>query len=255
MHTDAMNEFLKAATEAARQAGNLLREHFGRQLVVNVEEAHDLKLELDERSQEVITRSLQSRFPTHSVLGEEGSTQSSESDYEWVVDPIDGTVNYFYGIPHFCISIALRRRDQLLVGVIYDPMRDELWQATRQSETLLNGVVATVSDRRELKTSVVSVGFSKSGPGIAAGMQTLQTMIQHARKCRMMGSAALDLAYVACGRFDAYLEQSVNWWDIAAGVVLVEQAGGKVQVEPSKVVEGKLTVIASNGKISLPEVA
>jgi myo-inositol-1(or 4)-monophosphatase len=250
-----MNEFLKAATDAARQAGSLLSEHFGKQLVVNVEEAHDIKLELDERSQELITKSLQDRFPTHSVLGEEGDAHGSESEYAWVVDPIDGTVNFFYGIPHFCISIALRRRDEFLVGVIYDPVRDELWQASRETETLLNGVPVRVSDRRDLGTAVVSVGFSKTGPGIAAGMETLQTMIRHARKCRMMGSAALDLAYVACGRFDAYLEQSVNWWDIAAGVVLVEQAGGKVHVEPSKIVEGKIAVIATNGKITLPEAA
>ena len=249
-----MNDFLKAATEAARQAGDLIRAHFGKQLIVNAEEAHDIKLELDERSQDLITRFLLNRFPTHSVLGEEGSSAATGSDHEWIIDPIDGTVNFFYGIPHFCISIALREKSKMLIGVIYDPMRDELWQATCESDALLNGRPVTVSDRRELSQSIVSVGFSKTGVGIEAGLQTFKTLILRARKCRMMGSAALDLAYVACGRYDGYIERSVNLWDVAAGALLVERAGGRIVIEPSKVHEGKLAVIATNGKISLPEV-
>src|SRR4051794_27707481 len=236
MHKDGMNEFLKAATQAGREAGDLIRMHFGEQLIVNAEEAHDIKLELDERSQDLITKSLLRHFPSHSVLGEEGSSAAPNSEYEWIIDPIDGTVNFFYGIPHFCISIGLRRKSHVLVGVIYDPMRDELWQATRESATLLNGRPVTVSGHEDLRESIVSVGFSKTGAGIEAGMKTFATMIRRARKCRMMGSAALDLAYVACGRYDAYIERSVNWWDLAAGVVLVEQAGGRVTVEPSKVI-------------------
>jgi myo-inositol-1(or 4)-monophosphatase len=133
-------------------------------------------------------------------------------------------------------------------------VRDELWQATCESDTLLNGRPVTVSDRSDLSQSIVSVGFSKTGVGIEAGLKTFKTLILRARKCRMMGSAALDLAYVACGRYDAYIERSVNWWDIAAGVLLVERAGGKVIIGPSKVHEGKLAVVATNGKISLPEV-
>src|ERR1700704_4136289 len=143
---------------SARAAGELIRRNLGTSLTVNVEEAHDLKLELDVSAQDLITKMLLKQFPDHAVIGEEGSIGSAQADYEWIVDPIDGTVNFFYGIPHFCISIALRRRDQLLVGLIYDPMRDELWQGTRESETLLNGVSVKVSDRRDLKASVVSVG-------------------------------------------------------------------------------------------------
>ena len=123
-----MNHFLNAATRAAREPGDLLRSNFGHPLKVDAEEAHDIKLELDVRSQNLITKVLLDAFPDHGVLGEEGLEQSSSKELEWVVDPIDGTVNFFYAIPHFCISIALRKKDEILVGVVYDPIREELWK-------------------------------------------------------------------------------------------------------------------------------
>lgn len=246
-----MNHFLNAATRAARQAGDLLRSHFSQPLKVDVEEAHDIKLELDVRSQNLITKLLLDEFPDHGVLGEEGLAQSGSKEFEWVVDPIDGTVNFFYAIPHFCISIALRKKDEILVGVIYDPMREELWQAVRGEPARLNEEVIHVSQHVRIAEAIVSVGFSKTSRGIESGMTILSSMVRRARKCRMMGSAALDLAYVATGRFDAYIEPSVNWWDIAAGALLVECAGGKVSIKPSKLATGKLSVVASNGKLDL----
>jgi myo-inositol-1(or 4)-monophosphatase len=252
-----MNSFLNVATRAAREAGDLLRSNFGQPLKVDAEEAHDIKLELDVRSQNLITKVLLAEFPDHGVLGEEGSEQSSSKEFEWVVDPIDGTVNFFYAIPHFCISIALRRKDEILVGVIYDPIREELWQAVREGNATLNNQVIQVSQHTQVSEAIVSVGFSKTSRGIERGMTVLNSMVGRARKCRMMGSAALDLAYVATGRFDAYIEGSVNWWDIAAGVLLVERAGGKVSIKPSTLTKGKLSVVASNGKMNLelPEVS
>jgi myo-inositol-1(or 4)-monophosphatase len=233
-----MNQYLEAATRAARTAGALVRENFGRSQKVDFEEAHDIKLELDVRSQELITKLLLKEFPTHSILGEEGNVENNSTEFEWVIDPIDGTVNYFYGIPHFCISIALREKGEIIVGVIYDPMRDELWRAERGGKAYLNGRVIEVSQYTDVSQSVVSVGMS-----------IFQDLLVRARKCRMMGSAALDLAYVATGRFDAYIERSVNWWDIAAGVLLVKCAGGQLVIAPSAVQHGKLSVIAWNGKI------
>jgi len=244
-----MNEFLDAAIGAAREAGKLLRENFGQPLKVNVEEAHDIKLELDVRSQDLITQLLLKRFPDHGILGEEGSAANASSEFEWVVDPIDGTVNYFYGIPHFCVSIALRQKGEILVGVIYDPMRDELWQAERGGEAYLNEKAIKVSTRSQLSESVVSVGMSKTMIEVAVSLSIFQDMLTNARKCRMMGSAALDLAYVAAGRYDAYIERSVNWWDIAAGVLLVNCAGGALAISPSAIQAGKLSVVAWNGKI------
>ena len=119
--------FLAAANAAARSAGALLRQHFGAPLDVNEFHAHDIKLELDVRAQELITAALLGQFPDHAIFGEEGIAGNQASEYQWIVDPIDGTVNYFYGIPHYCISIALRRGEEIQLGVIYDPARDELW--------------------------------------------------------------------------------------------------------------------------------
>jgi myo-inositol-1(or 4)-monophosphatase len=244
-----MNQYLEAATRAARAAGALVRENFGRSLKVNVEEAHDLKLELDVRAQELITKFLLEEFPNHSILGEEGNVDNTSAEFEWVIDPIDGTVNYFYAIPHFCISIALREKGEIIVGVIYDPMREELWQAERGGEAYLNGQTIMVSQSTDISHSVVSVGMSKTLAELEVGLAIFQDLLVRARKCRMMGSAALDLAYVATGRFDAYIERSVNWWDIAAGVLLVECAGGQLAITPSAVQHDKLSVIAWNGKI------
>jgi myo-inositol-1(or 4)-monophosphatase len=244
-----MNQYLEAATRAARTAGALVRENFGRPLKVDVEEAHDIKLELDVRSQELITKLLLEEFPTHSILGEEGNVENNSAEFEWVIDPIDGTVNYFYSIPHFCISIALREKGEIVVGVIYDPMRDELWRAERGGKAYLNSRVIEVSQHSEVSQSVVSVGMSKTLAEVQVGLSIFQDLLVRARKCRMMGSAALDLAYVATGRFGAYIERSVNWRDIAAGVLLVKCAGGELAIAPSAVQQGKLSVIAWNGRI------
>jgi myo-inositol-1(or 4)-monophosphatase len=246
-----MNTYLNAAIESARAAGELVRRNLGTSLRVNVEEAHDLKLELDVSAQDLITKMLLKQFPDHAVIGEEGSIASAQTKYQWIVDPIDGTVNFFYGIPHFCISIALRQTDTIIVGVIFDPIKKELWHVSRGEPAFLNDRPISVSSRKSLSESVVSIGLSKSPRAIEAGLKTFNTLIRRARKCRMMGSAALDLAYVATGRFDAYIERSVNLWDIAAGWLLVEAAGGKMLVGPSPIEENKLSVIASNGQLDL----
>ena len=246
-----MNPYLEAAAQAARSAGELLRQHFGAPLEVNAFEAHDIKLDLDVRSQDLITRLLLDRFPGHAIYGEEGLAGNQESECQWIVDPIDGTVNYFYSIPHFCISIALRERGEIIVGVIYDPMRDELWQAERGGVATLNGAPIAVSARTRLSDAILSVGFSKTKTTINAGLPLLEKYITRARKCRLMGSAALDLAYVSCGRLDAYIEQSVSLWDVAAGKLLVECAGGKFEMTPRTDNPDKISVVASSGRIDL----
>jgi myo-inositol-1(or 4)-monophosphatase len=244
-----MNQYLDVAIKAARAAGALVRENFGRPLKVNVEEAHDIKLELDVRSQALITELLLEKFPEHAILGEEGCPEDTATAFEWVLDPIDGTVNYFYGIPHFCISIALREKGEIIVGVIYDPMRDELWHAELGGRAYLNDQPIAVSQSTDISQSVISIGMSKTTAELEVGLSIFRDLLARARKCRLMGSAALDLAYVATGRFDAYIERSVNWWDIAAGVLLVNCAGGRLVIAPSAVQNEKLSVIAWNGKI------
>ncbi len=246
-----MTHYLDAAVEAARAAGELLRRNFQQPLRVSSSEAHDIKLEIDVRAQDLITESLLEKFPEHALYGEEGIVGDQKSDHQWVVDPLDGTVNYFYGIPHFCVSIALRFMGEIIVGVIYDPMREELWATQKGGQPTFNGKPFRVSERADLAEAVISVGLSKTGVTIEAGLPLLQEMVHRARKCRLMGSAALDMAYVACGRLDAYIEQGISLWDIAAGWILVETAGGSVEMKPRTDMKDKYSIIASNGVIDL----
>jgi myo-inositol-1(or 4)-monophosphatase len=246
-----MTHYVDAAVEAARAAGDFLRQNFHRPLRVNSAEAHDIKLEVDVQTQDLITKLLLEKFRQHALYGEEGIVGDQSSEQQWVVDPLDGTVNYFYRIPHFCVSIALRFKGEIIVGVIFDPMRDELWTGQKGETPRLNGHHFHVSERADLAEAVVSVGLSKTGIMIESNAPLLQQMVHRARKCRVLGSAALDLAYVACGRFDAYIEQGISLWDIAAGWILVETAGGTVDVQPRKDMKDKYSIIASNGVIAL----
>jgi len=253
-----MNHELEVALSAAREAGVLLRARFGETPDVKEMFAHDIKLDLDVQSQELITGRLLNAFPGHALYGEEGIAGNQASEWQWIVDPIDGTVNYFYGIPHFCISIALRRviasaKDggEIQLGVIYDPMRDEMWQVVRGGVATLNGKTIRVSSRTQISEAMLSVGFAKSQETIATGLPMFDYFITRARKCRLMGSAALDLAYVACGRLDAYIESSVSLWDVAAGMLLVEAAGGTFEMTPRKDNPDKISVRASSGCMDL----
>jgi myo-inositol-1(or 4)-monophosphatase len=246
-----MTHYADAAEQAARAAGELLRDNFHRPRRVNVAEAHDIKLQIDVEAQELITNSLLKKFPEHALYGEEGIVGDQSNEHQWVVDPLDGTVNYFYGIPHFCVSIALRFKGEIIVGIIYDPVREEMWRGQKGEQPTLNGKIFRVSERADLAEAVISVGLSKTGVTIEAGLPLLQQMIHRARKCRLLGSAALDMAYVACGRFDAYIEQGISLWDVAAGWILVETAGGSVDMRPRKDMKDKYSIIASNGVIDL----
>jgi len=246
-----MKHYLNAAESAARAAGKLLRENFHQRQRVNAVAAHDIKLEIDVQAQELISKLLLEEFPAHALYGEEGIVGDQSSDHQWIVDPLDGTVNYFYGIPHFCVSIALRLHNEIIVGVIYDPIRNEMWGAQKGEVSKLNGHAIQVSDRAELAEAVISIGLAKTGETINKNFPLLQQMIHRVRKCRVLGSAALDMAYVACGRFDAYIETGISLWDIAAGWLLVENAGGTIDLRPRENMKDKYSIVASNGLIDL----
>jgi len=246
-----MTHYLDAAKNAANAAGDLLRRNFNLPPRVNVAEAHDIKLAIDVEAQQLITDLLLKEFPNHALSGEEGIVGDQSSDHQWVVDPLDGTVNYYYRIPHFCVSIALRFKGEIIVGVIYDPVREEMWSVQKGEKPTLNGEEFRVSDRAALAEAVISVGLSKTGVTIESGLPLLQQMVHKARKCRLMGSAALDMAYVACGRFDAYIEQGISLWDVAAGWILIETAGGTVDMRPRTDMKDKFSIVASNGVIDL----
>jgi myo-inositol-1(or 4)-monophosphatase len=238
---------LAAAVQAARAAGKIMRANWHRPKRVNSAGAHDIKLELDVRCQTLIEKILARAFPRIPVLGEEGSTGNVNAEDRWVIDPIDGTVNYFFGIPHACVSIALQHRGQSVVGVIYDPFTDELWTTVKGGPTRLNGKIVRVSNRSKIEESIIAMGFSKSQDNLNQSLPHLIRLSRRARKVRILGSAALDLAYVASGRLDVYVERTINLWDVAAGSLLVENAGGEFYAVPAP--GGKLRVCADNGRL------
>ena len=241
---------------------------------VKLDDAHDIKLELDVRCQRLIEKILRAAFPEIPLLGEEGDSGDVKAEYRWVVDPIDGTVNYFYGMPHAAVSIALQRwgetpsspnlktgkpkqsgldgvsphqNYETLVGVIYGPFTDELWTTVRGGPTRLNGRVVRVSNRSKLEDAVIAMGFSKNRENMEKSLPHLNRLARRVKKIRVMGSAALELAYVASGRLDAYIERTINLWDVAAGQLLVENAGGEFYALPAP--HGKLRMCASNGRL------
>ncbi|MEJ0000383.1 MAG: inositol monophosphatase family protein [Verrucomicrobiota bacterium] len=220
---------------------------------VNATYAHDIKLAADVECQDLIYQILLDHFPKTRCIGEEGDLPGDpKAEHEWIVDPIDGTMNLAMGIPHFCVSIAAREvaTQRLILGVIYDPLRHELFTAERGSGAYLNGIRTRVSTRDKLSEAVLAVGFAKTQESIDHCLKLYQIYGNSARKLRAMGSAALDLAYVAAGRLDAYIEQGVNLWDVAAGAVLVEEAGGVMEIEENK--NGSLRICAHSGRIEYP---
>ncbi len=245
---------LSVAIDAARAAGALLRENYEGDLLVDEMKRHDIKLNLDVKCQDLIEELILAKFPDHAIYGEEGLAGNQESPNQWIVDPIDGTVNFFYGIPHFCVSIAMRSEGKLQIGCIYDPMMDELYAVDREGAATRNGKPIAVSNRSEMADAVMTIGFSKTEEAIDAGLQRYKEIAYRVRKTRMMGSAALALAYIACGRLDAYIEEQISLWDIAAGQLLVERAGGTIELADSTSQPDKMGIVASNGKLPLDDI-
>jgi myo-inositol-1(or 4)-monophosphatase len=258
-----LNKALKASVDAAKAAGAVMRKNLRAEKKANEVSSHDIKLELDVRCQKLIEKKLHAAFPEISFLGEEGDSGAADSEYRWVVDPIDGTVNFAYGIPHACVSIALQAKVgkgsrgrsphlppdyRTILGVIYDPFQDELWTAIHGQPAKLNGKVIHVSRRRKLADCIVTVGFAKSAASLEASLPSFIWLARRVRKIRIMGAAALGLTYVATGRLDAYIERGVSIWDVAAGGLIIECAGGKFWTAPAKGPH-KLRMVASNGLI------
>jgi myo-inositol-1(or 4)-monophosphatase len=253
-----LKEALQCAIAAAQTAGAMMRANLHSTKKINEATQHDIKLELDVRCQKAIEKLLRRAFPEIPILGEEGITGDPEAEYRWVVDPIDGTVNFTYGIPHAGVSIALQGRAEKssstnqsyesLVGVVYDPFCNELWTAVRGGPARLNGKKIKASSRRKLEEAIVAVGFAKRVDTSDRMIPTLNSLIHSVRKIRIMGSAALAMVYVASGRMDAYVEYGLRLWDIAAGGLILECAGGDFCHEP---VEGRYAyrILVNNGHL------
>jgi len=245
---------LELATHAAVEAGKLLREHFGKDAVVDEASHHDIKLALDKQSQDLITDILLTARPEDALYGEEGLAGNQSSPRQWIVDPIDGTVNFYYGIPHFCVSIALRENGEITVGVIHDPMVGETWTVGSGVDPSLNGIPIKASSRVRLEEAVLFVGCGKDGEALSVGLERFRKASLRARKMRMMGSAALGMAYIASGRLDGYIESRISLWDIAAGKLLVESAGGLVDLQPVPGKPDVWAIVATNGRIPIGEI-
>ena len=225
---------------------------------INEATQRDIKLELDVRCQRKIELMLTKAHPEIAVLGEEENAGDIESELRWVVDPIDGTVNFTYSIPHACVSIALQQRlakrnkygenYETIIGAVYDPFVEELWTAIRDQAAKLNGKRIHVNDG-PLKEAMLSIGFAKDKKTMDYMIPYFNKLALKIRKPRMMGSATLALTYVACGRFHGYIESKVRLWDIAAGGLILECAGGEFWRMPRRKGEYAYVVVATNGKI------
>ena len=222
------DSFLPAISDIAREAGALLMTYFQQHLKIEYKGEADLVTVADRKSETLIRERIGQLWPAHDILGEEGGLRDTGSDYRWYVDPLDGTTNFAHGFPVFCVSMALEYRGERIAGAVYDPTRDELFAVEKGSGAYLNQKRIHVSKTTNLAECLVATGFPShkrhQNPNIFFYHQiTLRT-----HGVRRAGSAALDLCYVACGRFDAFWEFNLNPWDTAAGVLLIQEAGGCV---------------------------
>ncbi|WP_298573618.1 inositol monophosphatase family protein [uncultured Luteimonas sp.] len=230
MLAPAVNVMVKAA----RAGGNVLLRHMHRLDALNVveKERMDYASEVDGLAEEAIIKELRRANPDYAILGEEGGAQKGNrgpSRYTWVIDPLDGTSNYLHGIPHWCVSLALCEGPEPLHAVVFDPLRNELFTASRGAGAQLNEKRVRVSERKDLAGAMLATGFApRERKRLDAQLDCLKVLMREAEDVRRTGSAALDLAWVAAGRCDAYFEAGVQPWDIAAGVLLVREAGGRV---------------------------
>ena len=245
--------FLQTAIDAARRAGDIQRARFGGAIEIHKKGEIDLVTEVDLAVERMIRALIAERHPGHDVLAEEmgGPGEGPRSRYCWIVDPLDGTTNFAHGVPLFCCTVALEVDGRLEVGAVYDPTRDELFTAERGGGAFLNGRPLRVSRADRLIDSLLVTGFPYS---VQKRMPELLGLfgayLERARAVRRLGSAALDICYVAAGRMDAFWEQGLNAWDIAAGVLLVEEAGGRVtSVDGGPFALRSGRIVASNGLI------
>jgi myo-inositol-1(or 4)-monophosphatase len=243
-----LNELAQVAEEAARIGGDVLRE-WSEKFTVSEKGPADLVTEADIASQTAIHEFIHTRYPQHSFLGEEGlSKNSGESGFRWIIDPLDGTTNYVHRFPYYAVSIGVEHHGELVVGVIYDPNRDELFAAVRGGGSTLNGQPMRVSRFSPLNQAMVIASFP---PGVRAdspAMMRFLKVLPHAQTIHRSGSSALNLAYVAAGRLDGYWSTSLKPWDMAAGIVLVREAGGRVtKLDGSPIDHHMMSLLATNG--------
>jgi len=222
------SQFLPKITPIAREAGTLLLEFFDKNIRIEYKGDADLVTAADRKSEALIRERIRQTWPGHDVLGEEEGLRDTGSEYRWYVDPLDGTTNFAHGFPVFCVSLALKHKDAMIAGVVYDPTRDEMFVAERAKGVTLNDRPIHVSHTKVLKEALVGTGFPSHKRHKNPNIHFYHQITLRTHGVRRAGSAALDLCYVACGRMDGFWEFNLNPWDTAAGVLIVEEAGGTV---------------------------
>ncbi len=246
-----IKQLLVSASDIALGAGEILKKRFDQQHKVRYKGRIDPVTEADLKSEKFIVSEINKRYPDHAILAEEGGGDDNGSVFRWVIDPLDGTVNYAHGFPVYCVSIAVEHENRIIVGVIYDPERDEIFTAGRGLGSHLNGHRIHVSSERKLQRALLATGFAynvrtarKNNLGLFA------RMVKTAQAVRRAGSAALDLCWLACGRLDGFWEFYLHPWDTAAAKLMVEEAGGKVtQVDGKAYSVFHKNILASNARL------
>ncbi len=244
------NKLCEETVKLAREVGGFVRNE-STQLKIESKGKNDFVTHVDKASEEKIVAGLSKILPGSGFIAEEGTKEEGDETFKWIIDPIDGTTNFIHGAPPFCISIALQENSELVLGVVYEITADECFYASKGSKAFLNGKEITVSKTDKVKAALIATGFPYSHFGrMQAFMETMDYLFHHSHGVRRLGSAAADLAYVACGRYDAFYEYNLKPWDVAAGAFIVQQAGGRLGdfKGGNDYVYGK-EVVASNSNI------
>jgi myo-inositol-1(or 4)-monophosphatase len=247
-----MNAFLRVAVQAAKKAGQIHRKHYGRVRHIQFKSKDKLNLvtEVDHLCERTVLSLLKRRFPSHNFWGEESGDQKNKSEFTWLVDPLDGTTNYAHAYPFFCCSIGLAQKGKPITGVIYDGLRDECFTAEKGRGAFLNGRRLSVSKTSTLAESLLSTGFAYAVRETHYNLDNFRKFVLTAQGVRRDGSAAMNLAYVAAGRFDGFWERGIQAWDMAAGVLMVTEAGGKV----TDITGGPFDLMAENALAGNPKI-
>jgi myo-inositol-1(or 4)-monophosphatase len=244
---------LNFAIETARDAGQILLEKFGRKISISKKGDINLVTEADLASEELIIERIKSYYPKHSILAEEAGNAvviGGENRWKWIIDPLDGTTNFAHGYPCFCVTLALEHDGEIALGVTFDPTRNEMFAAERVQGASLNGKPIRVSDAEDLAEALIVTGFPYDFKRREDFARHLTQFLLRSRGVRRDGSAAIDMAYVACGRFDGFWEEGLNPWDMAAGLLLIEEAGGRVTGYDNSIFSiYRPPIVASNGLI------
>ncbi len=246
-----MEQIISVATDAAKEAGAVLRELFAeRTKRYEMKNAHDIVAEADLKSEAIILGRIKEAFPDHAILSEEARESGKESEYRWIVDPLDGTINFSRGITEFSVSIAVSRNGELAFGLVYEPVSDRLFVAEKGKGATVNGEILRVSEERNLVNTLLATDNTSNIPSRARNFQVLERVCPYVRHVRIFGSAALHLVRIACGELDAYFKIDCNYWDNAAGILILQEAGGTVtEMNGADMSPKSDTIVATNGAV------